>query len=432
MGKPEARSPQAGAPRRLKLTKSAIDIRCLPDEDGKQLIYWDTELRGFGLRVGKGRVDPSKGQRVPTKTYIAQRDVGGRTTRVKIGRHGSPWTPDLARKKARELLVEMDQGINPNERRQGDAAALLTVREAMELYLSKLRAQEASPSTARGVVYETERYLGDWLGKPLASLTGSQCRRRHERISEKNGKTTANRALANLRTIYRNARREHPTLPVEAPTAAVNWNKTRRRRDRIAWEDLPGWYAKVQTLAPVRRDYQLFVLLTGLRATDAKTARWEDVDLEAATIHRPKPKGGMDRAFTIPLSRRTVEVLRARREENAVEFGPLGGDEGWVFPAVVRRDGRKVVTHMQNHSQQKYVGGRKVAALAGPHTLRRTYASVASEEVEIPFVTLKLLLNHTLPANPGDVTAGYISPSMDRLREAQERISAFLIERMKR
>lgn len=33
---------------------------------------------------------------------------------------------------------------------------------------------------------------------------------------------------------------------------------------------------------------------------DAATIRWEHVDFEARTPHRPNPKGDRDRAFTIP------------------------------------------------------------------------------------------------------------------------------------
>ena len=40
---------------------------------------------------------------------------------------------------------------------------------------------------------------------------------------------------------------------------------------------------------------------------------------------------------------------------------------------------------------------------------------------------LKILMNHALPA--GDVTEGYIRPSVEHLRESAERIAAFLMER---
>ena len=35
----------------LKLTEKAIAKLKAPDPSGKQVLYWDTDLRGFGVRV---------------------------------------------------------------------------------------------------------------------------------------------------------------------------------------------------------------------------------------------------------------------------------------------------------------------------------------------------------------------------------------------
>jgi hypothetical protein len=53
---------------------------------------WDTTVSGFGVKL------TGAGDRI----YLVQYRMGGRgstTTRYTIGKHGSPWTPDAARKK---------------------------------------------------------------------------------------------------------------------------------------------------------------------------------------------------------------------------------------------------------------------------------------------------------------------------------------------
>ena len=56
-------------------------------------IVWDSELKGFGVRCrGLG------------KHYVLKMRVGSRQHWISIGRHGSPWTPDLAREEAGRLL----------------------------------------------------------------------------------------------------------------------------------------------------------------------------------------------------------------------------------------------------------------------------------------------------------------------------------------
>ena len=88
---------------RFKLTKSSIDTRCRPIP-GKQIIYRDTELGGFGLLVGT----------TGTKSYVVQRDVAGRTLRRTVGRHGL-LTVEQARRKAQQMLLVMADGQDPKD-----------------------------------------------------------------------------------------------------------------------------------------------------------------------------------------------------------------------------------------------------------------------------------------------------------------------------
>ena len=83
-----------------KLTKRFVDD--LPLSNAR-VTYWDTDLKGFGLRIG-----------ATTKTYIAETKISGKTARVSIGKHGV-FTPEQARAEARHLLGLMSRDINPNE-----------------------------------------------------------------------------------------------------------------------------------------------------------------------------------------------------------------------------------------------------------------------------------------------------------------------------
>jgi integrase len=217
--------------------------------------------------------------------------------------------------------------------------------------------------------------------------------------------------MRHIRAAWNTALKEHD-LPAN-PTIAVHWNREHRRQEPIAWAKLPAWLATVSKLEPVivdgkrvcercgiRGDYQLFMLFTGLRRMDAATVRWDHIDLEAGTLRRPNPRGGKDRAFTIPLSSECVRILARREAENREVY--FEGDGGWVFPTRAIKDRECALCealglgehkagglcHVVEGKQQRYDKelGKAKQILPSPHRLRDTYTTALVEVGQIsPF-----------------------------------------------
>jgi integrase len=401
----------------FRLTTHSIETRCR--FAGKTTTFWDSELRGFGLIV-----------REKSATFVLQRDVGARgakrTKRWTIGRLGV-WTPDAARKRAVDLLRDLDRGVDPLEacrEEKQKAAASFTLAQALREHLDDMRKQRCSERSIDTMETEVERLFPDWLQRPLVAISGPECRARHTKVTEGNGPYLANRALRHFRAVWNTADRLHE-LPERCPVRAVVFNPEQACKDRVQWQDLPWWWGTVADVDnPVRRDLQRFLLLTGLRSEDACAVRWEDVDFEAGTLHRPRPKGGESRAFTVPLARWVLDMLEARQEENRAIF-PLG-DEGWCWPTRTTKDERVQVTRVWSPRVTHYVDGKKRDLLPPPHDLRRTFISAATE-AGVDSLAIKVLVNHRMPS--GDVTTGYVSLSAEHLRSAAERVVAFLLTR---
>src|ERR1700736_2717525 len=92
-------------------------------------ILWDHgkgAVTGFGARRQKGEA----------VTYLLKyRTASGRQRWHTIGRHGAPWTPDLARAEARRVLGEVTKGADPAEEKlQGRKGK--TVAELCDEYLA--------------------------------------------------------------------------------------------------------------------------------------------------------------------------------------------------------------------------------------------------------------------------------------------------------
>lgn len=397
---------------KVKLTKALADRAQPITLNGKvrQKLYLDTEIKGFALCVGS-----------QTKTFLVQRDISGKTIRFTIGRYGV-FTVEQARQEARQKLAQMARGENPVEEKRKKQAQGFTLAQAWELEENTLKKAKRSQKTIDRYEHTVKLYLKSWLNKPLAEISRADVRLKHNQIAEDvaagkyskgrvrtntPGLNTANDVMRVFRAIWNRARREHPELP-EAPTINVDWFKLTPPRSALTPETLRLWYqAVIKGKNTVRRDALLLMLFSGLRRTNACEVRWKDVDFENRSLYIPKPKGGS--SFTLPLSDYLIERLTARKQENA-EFSP---DSPWVFPSASK----------SGHLEEPRLEVENVDW--SPHDLRRTFITVA-EGLDISHYALKSLVNHSQPNS--DVTAGYISMDVERLRAPMQAITDKLRE----
>lgn len=376
----------------VKLTKSAVDAAAPLLEDGlvRQRLYLDTELKGFGLCVG-----------ARTKTFFAQRDVNGKTVRTTIGRYGV-YTVAEAREEARSLLMRMGKGINPNREKEQRRASSVTFAEALDMHLGSNKTR--SQRTLTGYRYLADQYLSDWLKRPLNSITRKDCRDRHQKIGKDHGTYAANSAFRVFRAAYNGALKVYDELGVN-PTIAVDWFPEQRRKAAIPSAKVGSWHKHVLKIAnPIRRDYLRFVLYTGLRREDAASVQWLHVDWENRALLIPKPKSG--RPFLLPLSDELVSLLQARSAcETTKSHFP---ESPWVFPAASKSG------HIAEPKE-------KLKVPFTVHGLRNTFITVA-ESLDLSPYAIKMLVNHSLPDRQ-DVTAGYITPELERLRAPMQEVT---------
>jgi integrase len=337
--------------------------------------------------------------------------VNGKTVRTTIGRFGV-YTVKQAQEEARELVIRMGKGTNPNREKEQRRVTGLTFGEALDMHLGSNKKRSAR--TLTDYRYLSDQYLSDWLTKPLSEITRKDCRERHQKIArdceERRGKRkvdgryVANHAFRVFRAAYNGAMKIHEELGAN-PTIGVDWFPEDRRKAAIPSANVATWHKEVMSISnPIRRDYLRFVLFTGLRRTSAATVEWSHVDIDNRALLIPQPKSQVP--FMLPLSDELIALLKARQKcETTKAFFPKSK---WVFPAKSKSG------HI---AEPKEKLGTKFTI----HGLRNTFATVA-ESLDVSKYSIKMLVNHSL-SDTNDVTAGYISIELERLRVPMQQIT---------
>ena len=378
----------------------------LPHADDGQYRVRDAELPGFFVLVGKRR-----------KSFMAQgefwRDgIREFAVQVKLGEFGEITTRE-ARSKAKAALGSIARGQKPGEEPTG-ASGGVTLRQAWNRYRDlHMQRKGRSAGTIENYRDHVERLFEDWLDKPLGRL-GRQPKlvvERHDKITKQNGPYIANGSMRSLRAIYNHARKSNTDLPPINPVVAIDWNKEGRRNTGMGAGDIVRWLEELRSMDnPLRREFHFFTLLSGSRPTALKNVHLEHIDFKQRLLSIPRPKGGEEKAFDIPLSRLMVRcIIRAIRLGRSMYPEQ---SRTWLFPA------DSETGHLVEHKE-----ARDVLSKWG-NDLRQSYRTLA-QAAGVSELDIHLLMNHSLPG----VNAGYITRDKllrDHLRKQQEQISGLV------
>jgi integrase len=400
-----------------RITKRAVDA---VKPGNRDTYLWDSELAGFGLKV-----TPAGG-----KTYLVQYRLGGRkgrTRRVTIGRHGSPWTPESARKEARRLLGLVGAGHDPaEERTQGRRDP--TVAELCDLYLTE------GCSTKKASTLKTDRSNVERHIKPLLGAKRVRATRRADierfqrdvaqgktatdirtkprgRAIVKGGRGTAARAVAVLGAMFsfavqRDLRPDNPVRGVklykgDKKERFLSATELSRLGSALATAEKEG--ENVHAIAGIR-----LLILTGARKSEILTLKWEHVDTERGWLRLPDSKTG---AKVVPLGAAALEALSdiPRIENNS-----------YVLPGL---EGRHFVGLQKTWERVRKRAGLEDVRL---HDLRHSFASVAVAGGDSLY-----LIGKVLGHQQASTTERYAHLADDPLRAVADKTAGHIAAAMK-
>ena len=403
-----------------KLTKRSVDNA---EPAVKRYLIWDTELKGFALRVA-----PSG-----TKTYILRyrprRQGQGAPKRfVVLGRHGII-APDQARDRAKTILGAVASGLDPaKDRAEPQVAA--GVDELVKLFINEHVLAKRKPRTAAGYSAHLNRHFLPKFGQRAADrVTAGEIAQLHHAL--KATPYLANRVIAIIASMYGFAARRglvpKGTNPVEglerfrenSRERYLNTEELKRLGETLRLAETSGlpWASdggKVPNKHRAKPENQRtliapeavlafrLLLFTGARLREILHLEWRFVDMERGLILLPDSKTGRK---TIVISAPVLDLLRQTQRRGAYVIPGLSGD-------TPRSDLKKPWLAIQRHA---LLEGVRI------HDLRHTFASIgAGASLGLPIVGK--LLGHSQPAT----TARYAHLDADPVRRASNIIGDHL------
>ncbi len=378
---------------RAKITKRLLDS--LPAPAAGEVKVWDTELRGFVVRVR------ASGRRWFAVEWMRER----RTRRLSLGEFGAV-TVDQARERAKKILGRVAHGEDPAAERAEERTAPI-VAELARRYLE----EHAGPKKKRSSVEGDERllrlYVLPALGRrKVATLGLKDIADLHHGLRAK--PVQANRVLALVSKML-NLAETWGLRPLHSnPCPRISRFRENRRERFLSGAELRRLG---EALAAVEQDRSedpgavlavRLLLLTGARRDEILGLRWQDVDLDTGTLNLPDSKTGKK---SIPLGPAAVELLAA---------APRLEGSRYVIP------GRRQADAPFVGIQRPWARIRARAGLGNVrlHDLRHSFASVGvAANLGLP--VLGAILGHRHPAT----TARYAHLDDDPRRAAAARIS---------
>jgi len=384
-----------------KLNKRVIDSIAADDKD---MVVWDENLTGFGLRA-----KPSG-----AKSFIVQyRNKNGRSRRLSLGQAGK-LTLDQARKAAQRVLGEVADGKDPAEERQM-ARRGESIDQLCDLYMKDHCAGRCKDSTIAAHKWLMKRFIRPRLGnRKLLELRAADIAKLHADLQDT--PYNANRVLGLLRAILNCAERWEMIPRGANPAAHIKPFPEKKRERYLTQDELDGLMAVLAdgeaagSIDPYITAAIRLLIFTGCRLGEILMLEWTSVDLDKGRLVFKKHKTDQHGAKIIPLNTPALDLLiNLPRQENN-PYAIIGEVPG-------------------NHLINLQKPWRRIRALAGLndvriHDLRHSFASFAvGAGLSLPIIGG--LLGH----KSVQTTARYAHLAHDPLKQASDLIGTVITAR---
>ena len=395
--------------------KSKLTVRAVEaiEPSERDVICWDTELPGFGMKV------TPKGKR---SFFLYYRTADHTQRRPLIGSYPA-MKPEKARGIAQDWLAEVRAGGDPSSVRKAKRATIGTgtVAELFEVY--KTAKVELRSLTEIDRIFQKD--ILPTLGKRRAEeVTRSEVSRLLDKLASRSP-TAASNARKRLSAFYAWALPRLPDCAVNPVQGAVAAPPPAARARVLTPAELRAlWTVLGDESEPWRTALRLLIL-TGQRRGEVFSADWREFDLSEKVWTIPAERAKNNKVHLVPLSDEAVEVLRTFA--GAVEEADHVPTRGPLFPAGKGRPFSRAARRIRNAVSRVMQSGVESWSW---HDIRRTVAT-GMQRLGVRLEVTEAVLNHVSGSRAGIVGVYQRYEWLDEKRAALAAWSAEVVGKVR-
>jgi integrase len=368
----------------MKLNKAAAAAIEVPQ--GKaDIIVWDDDIPGFGLRVRVGG----------SKVWVFRYRIGHKQRVMTFGSVAA-MTAQQAREQAVKLHAQVKLGLDPAAGKiESQTRASEIFEYAVRLFLTRQK-ERLKPRSYLEVERHLTLHTQSLHPLQLAKIDRRTIALRLNEIAINSGPSAANRVRASLSALFAWAMREG--LVEANPVTNTNKAIETGSRDRVLSENelRAIWNALANDDFG---DIVKLLALTGQRRDEIGGLEWSEVDLDNAMISLPPPRTKNKKPHDIPLSPAALGILKQRPRIREHVFGKRAGYQGWSRS-------KEMLNQCAGISDWRL------------HDLRRTMSTIMHDKLKIAPHVVEAVLNH-ISGHRGGVAGVY-----NRALYAEEKATA--------
>ena len=359
------------------------------EPEQKEYVVWDTEVKGFGVRVR------SNGGRFFTIKYSVGKGREAPSRKASLGEHSKSNTAAKARKIAEEWKAEARFGKDPYQQMVTAAKEEKKEREAptmgklaidyFERHALKNKSEKSCDEDIKNLyriglvdLDYVRQYYGNYKPQPGASkkrfmkhlnntkvvdITVRDIEDLHHKMKE--SPYLANRLVALLRKMFNLSIRWE--WQESNPASSINRYHEAARERYLSEEEMARLFDALNNQnETVTVNAVKMMFLTGARKTETLRMAWDELDLNEGAWTKLSAHTKQKKTQRVPLSPPALQMLNDIKAENL--------DDRWVFPGRVKGLPLKEI-------KKTFAAAVKEAGITHPHGTRpydsrHSYASI--------------------------------------------------------